>query len=154
MLPTESPSADEPAQMPKGADRMALNPDEADEEQTDRRSLWRLLPVLAAIIIAIIVLLLLRDCGGARGGASGSRTRSIERVQGMEPVAGVISLWVKGDADVTRVLATAGVRAGEKLDLGGGRYVVDVPQGSENAAVAALKKTAGVYDAGRVFEKE
>ncbi len=125
-----------------------------EERRSDRRSLWRLLPVLIAIVVVIIVLLLLRDCGGANRVSGGTGTKSIEDVKGLEPLPGAVSLWVTSDAKVAEVLAAAGVDAAESIDLGGGRYVLDVAPGSEAAAIAALKKTPGVNDAGRVFQAE
>lgn len=134
---------------PAGYDQAELE----DEARSQKRSLWSLLPVLLAIIIAIVALLLLRDCAATAGRDGDENRKTIEDVSGMEPVAGVVSLWIEQDADVDEVLAAAGVSADDRIDLGDGRFVLDVAPGSESGAVTALEKTPGVNDAGRVFEQ-
>jgi len=147
-----TPLTDEPSQAaagPQGYEPADLE----DEEPTRRRSLWGLVPVLVAIAIIIIVLLLLRDCAGTQSPDDDGRGKTIEDISGLTPVEGVISLWIDEGADIDEVLAAAGVTAEADIDLGGGRHVLDVAAGSEKTAIAALERTPGVNDAGRVFEE-
>ncbi|MDZ4170272.1 MAG: hypothetical protein U1E26_11560 [Coriobacteriia bacterium] len=141
---------------PETPDPIAEPYDPADpdaEEQRPKRSLWGLVLTILGIIAIILLLLLLRDCGGADSGASDDGDKVIVRVSGLEPVDGVISIWITQDADINEVLAAAEVRSTNILDMGDGRYVVETGRGSEAKVIAAIKRTAGVNDAGRVFER-
>lgn len=124
-----------------------------DEEQRPRRSLYGLVLMIVAVVVIIVILLLLRNCGGADSGAETGGDKVIVRVAGLEPVDGVVSVWISEDVAIADVLASAGVRSESVLNMGGGRYVVETGRGSEARAIAAIKRTAGVNDAGRVFQR-
>lgn len=127
--------------------------EQVEQEQKKRRSLWGLFGIVGLIIIVIIILLLLRNCGG--GGTQGSEAggRTIEPVENHQPSEGVISVWISDEVDIDAALGTAGVESSGRVDMGEGRFVVDVPAGTEDSAVKALADVRGVYDAGRVYER-
>lgn len=127
--------------------------EEIEESERPRRSLWGLVAIITVAAVVIIVLMLLRDCGGVRSAVSQLGGKSIESVEGSKPMEGAVSLWVTEDANLDEVLSSAGVNPTGRLDLGGGRWVVDVAPGTEERAAAALVKQSGVYDAGRVYER-
>jgi hypothetical protein len=141
-------------QMPDRSEAELLASEELDEDDDSRRrSLFGLIPIIVVIVVVIIVLMLLRDCGG--GGTTGGEQggRSIMPVEGYTPVPGVISLWMKKDADVGTALATVNISSSGRIELGNGHYVVEVASGTEDRAVAALKAVPSVVDAGRVYEE-
>lgn len=125
-----------------------------DEEEAggDRKSLWGLISLILTAVLIILILLLLRSCdiSGRGGDERGSRT--IEPVLGSDPVDGMLSVWISENATVSKVLRDGGVSSSGAIDMGDGHWVVSVPAGSERAGVDKLKKTAGVVDAGLVFE--
>ena len=55
-------------------------------------------------------------------------------------------------SQVREALTGAGVVASDKLALGGGRYIIQVPKGTEDAAAEALASQRGVFDAGLVYD--
>jgi len=141
--PPVSPVGD-PAQQPVS--------EPADDGSGDRRSLWGLLAIIAVIIILILLFLMLRGCGGESGeGDKDTGGKEIVPVTGLLAVPGSVSVWVAEGTEVSAVLTLAGVSGGSITNMGGGRFVVTVPNGAEDAAVDRLKETEGVYDAGRVF---
>lgn len=123
-----------------------------EQEPRRRRGLMGLVSLLLSILLIIIVLMLLRGCGvSTSGGDDSGRTRTIEPVLGSDEVAGLVSVWLGQGADIDEVLARAGVSAAGKTQVEQGYYVVEVATGTEQEAVAALKRTGGVVDAGLVF---
>lgn len=125
---------------------------EEDEEQ-EKRGSRGLVAVVLAVVIVIIVLLLLRDCGGAESGRPSAGKKTIESVSGMQPAKALVSVWISDKTNIDGALAAAKVSSSDLIDLGGGRYVISVPKGSEDGAVKRLCDTAGVYDAGLVYER-
>lgn len=124
--------------------------DEYEGAERPRRSLALPLAVIAVVIIAWP---LMQSFGGGSSDGAGSRDGyTIEAVEGHEPVEGAVSVWVAAGASIDAVLADAGISAKGRIDLGEGRWVVDVEPGSEVKAVQALSKTEGVHDAGRVYQ--
>lgn len=124
------------------------------EENKSRRDILGPAGIVVLVLIVIFVILLLRDCGaGADSGGGRGGAKTIERVEGMEPVAGAISVWISSDTSIDRAVAGAGVNAGEMTSLGQGRYLVEVEEGSEATAIRSLKAQSGVHDAGRVYDE-
>lgn len=128
----------------------ALYDEDGEGGRRSRGLIW----ILLAIAIVIIVLLLLRDCGGHKQDTAASGKKSIESVSGMQPSDGLVSVWISNDTNLDAALGGAGVNASDRIDLGGGRYVVSVENGAEDSAVKKLTATEGVYDAGRVYERK
>jgi hypothetical protein len=73
-------------------------------------------------------------------------------VDGSQPLDGKISVWIAPDARIAQFLSTDGLD-GAVVDMGGGRYVIELPTGSEVENVRKVRDTEGVYDAGRVFDE-
>jgi len=145
--PASQPPTDQtayPAQEPA--------PDPTGDGTGDRRTLWGLFAIIAVIVILILVFLMLRGCGGASSESDkDTGGKEIVPVTGLLAVPGSVSVWVADGADVSAVLTLAGVSGSNVTNMGGGRFVVTVPNGAEDAAVDRLKAIEGVYDAGRVF---
>lgn len=114
----------------------------------------RLVSLVLILIAALLIVLLMLDMWGPTGSESRVNRRSIETVPGKRPIAGTIAVWVEGDSRVEDVLADAGVSHGDLTDLGQGRYVVEVTEGTEVQAVRTLKGRPGVSDAGYVFDPD
>lgn len=119
----------------------------------DRRTLWGALGVAAVLVIVILVLLLIPRCGSDPAGDGSGSGKTIESVQGFDPVEGLVSVWISAETDIGTALSAAGVSANGTIDTGDGRWVVQVTPGGEQAASAALKRTRGVYDAGLVYRQ-
>lgn len=124
------------------------------QKQEPKRSLWGLLGIVVLVIIVILVLLLLRDCGrsGKDDAATGGKT--IEIVEGLDPVPGIISVWIKPGAKIEQVVSAAKVDGDDFIDMGGGRFVVQVPKGQEESSAGSIAKLDSVYDAGLVYSQE
>lgn len=126
---------------------------ETDEETgRSRRSLWGLISLILTVVLIILILLLLRSCDISGRGGDEQGTRTIEPVLGSDPVEGMLSVWIGENTTVSKVLRDAGVSSSGAIDMGDGHWVVSVPAGSERTGVDALKKAAGVVDAGLVYE--
>ncbi|NTU70686.1 MAG: hypothetical protein HGB10_02530 [Coriobacteriia bacterium] len=124
-----------------------------EEEKKPRRSLLGIIVAIIAIVVIILVLLMLRDCSSMFSGASKrSGAQQIVPVEGKTPLDGSISVWLEAGADVQRALSDARISSSEIIDMGGGRFVVTVPAGSEVDSVERLKKVEGVADSGRVYQ--
>lgn len=128
-------------------------PEDVEEAQEPRRSLWGLVAIITVVIVIIIVLLQLRRCGSASGDASERAGKTIEAVKGHDTVDGAVSLWIAEGANVRAVLADAGVTSSGQIDMDKGRWVITVPGGSEKASIGKLSATEGVHDAGYVYER-
>ena len=126
--------------------------EENEESGRDRKSLWGLISLILAIVLIILILLLLRSCAISGRGGDEQGSRTIEPVLGSDPVDGMLSVWISENATVSKVLRDAGVSSSGAIDMGDGHWVVSVPAGSEQPGVERLKNTAGVVDAGLVFE--
>lgn len=124
---------------------------EGAPQQQPRRGLWGLLGIIALVVLVILLLLMLRDCGGGSGADEGS-VKTIEDVRGLSPVSGAVSLWVKPEAEIEKVLLLANAAEAEFLDMGEGRYVLQVPEGSEQEIADRLAELENVYDAGLVYQ--
>lgn len=127
--------------------------EEIEEAQEPQRSLWGLLALVIAVVVVVVVLLMLRGCGGSSALSASRAGKTIEAVKGHDPVSGSVSLWVAEGKSVDTVLRAADVEAGGRLNLGEGRWVVDVAPGTEARAIKALGRQEGVHDAGRVYER-
>jgi len=122
-------------------------------EAKPKRDVPSIIGTVILIAIVVLVLFLLKDCFGGGGvPEGGSGAKSIERVQGLEPVSGSVSLWISRDTSLKNALEGAGVRALDTISLGEGRYIVQVREGTETKAVRALRTQPGVFDAGRVYD--
>jgi len=128
---------------------------EDSSSDSDRRSLIAVLAVAVTIVVIVLVLLLLRGCDSILSSANrGSAANQIVPVAGEPPVDGAVSIWVATGTDLELVLSEAGVNRSGIVDMGGGRFVVEVPVGTEIAAVRRLKENPSVYDAGRVYAED
>jgi ABC-type cobalt transport system substrate-binding protein len=134
---------DEPVQDPQN---------QPDDGNPNRRSLIGLLAVIAVIIILVLMLLLLRSCdSGKKDGGADKGGKEIVAVEGFKAVPGQVSVWVTQGGNVATILTLANLRDAAVTNMGGGRYIVAVPAGTEAAAIKALRSAGGVYDAGEVF---
>lgn len=130
-------------------------PEESTHDIGDRRSLITVLTGAIIIFIVVLVLLTVRGCGSILNTANrGSATNQIVPVPGRSPVDGSISLWVATGTEVNAALAAASVDHSDIVNMGGGRYVIKVPVGTEAEAARRLREIEGVYDAGRVYATE
>ena len=122
-----------------------------DRAQSNRGMLG-LIGVVIVIVIVVLILLLFRGFGaGADTGAGGTGGKKIVPVEGLTADPGIVSAWVKPGGDISAILRVAGLENSSITDLGGGRYVISVPPGSEDTVVRILADVNGVYDAGRVY---
>lgn len=126
--------------------------DETDDDGKNRRSLYSVIVATIVIVIIILVLLLLRGCGTTNGsGRTSSGSKTITSVDGLKPEPGAISVWVTEGTNIDSLLRLGDIRSSDVVNMGGGRFVVVVPKGSENVAMRKLAKVAGVIDTGRVY---
>ena len=126
-----------------------------DDRARSNRGMLGLVGVILVIVVVALMLLLFRGCDtSASGGAGASGGKEIVPVAGLTPQAGVVSAWVAADGDISSVLRIAGLEDSTITDMGGGRYVVTVPMGTEESVVRILSGLNGVYDAGRVYGAE
>jgi hypothetical protein len=124
-------------------------------KDSDRRSLILVLAVAVTIVVIVLVLLMLRGCDSVLNSANRrSSTKQIVPVTGQPPVDGSVSIWVAAGTDLDRVLSGAGVNRTGVVDMGGGRFVVEVPPGTEVEVLSRLKDNSAVYDAGRVYAED
>ena len=138
---------------------MADQPQEFAPESTDpeprdeRRSFTGVIVTVIAIVLVVLALLLMRSCKPAEEAAAGreSGAKTIESVQGLDPEPGAVSVWVVEGGDINAALSLASVRADDVADMGGGRFVIAVPVGTEAVVVAKLLRTQRVVDAGLVY---
>lgn len=119
---------------------------------SNNRSFFGLFGVLAVIVIVVLILLMLNSCEAASGPDSGdSSGRKIMPVNGLVASPGVISVWVAEGRDINTVISISGLQESAVTSMGGGRYVVTVPAGSEETLIKILADNENVYDAGRVY---
>jgi hypothetical protein len=136
-------TADEPLGTPEPAEQPKAEP---------RRTLWGVLLIILIIALVIFLLLLLRSCGGEAEGQGQQGGKSIEALPTANPVDGAVSVWIDGSVPIKRVLSNAHVVAIRIINMGRGRYVVDVVQPPPGRAARAIARQRGVYDAGLVYE--
>ncbi len=117
------------------------------------REVLSLVGVALAVVAVVLALMLFGGFGSAtvRGGGSTNRGKKIVPVEGLNAAPGVVSAWVAQGGDLSAVLRVAGLENSTITDLGGGRYVISVPAGTEDTVVRILADVDGVYDAGRVY---
>jgi len=128
---------------------------EDSREEPDRRSLMIVLAVAVTVFVIVLVLLMLRGCDSVLSSANRrSATNQIVPVAGQPPVDGAVSIWIAAGTDLQESLSKAGVNHSGIVDMGGGRFVVDVPVGTEVDAMRRLRDVPNVYDAGRVYADE
>ncbi|HET6351222.1 MAG TPA: hypothetical protein VFG89_03700 [Coriobacteriia bacterium] len=106
---------------------------------------------LILILVAGALILFLRGCPAPGSVSTSEGDKAIEGVSGKSPLEGSISVWIDGKHSIGGVLAKARVSSNGKVSLGKGRWVVSVDAGTEESAVRKLHVTAGVVDAGRVY---
>jgi ABC-type cobalt transport system substrate-binding protein len=130
-----------------------LETESAEEpESKDRRSLLGVIVAVIVIVIIVLVLLMLRSCdSGKNAGETKVGGKTIESVEGLPAKPGAISIWLAETSTIDNVLNAASIRSGDVVNVGGGRYVVTVPEGTETDMIARAKKVDGVLDAGRVY---
>lgn len=148
--PAEHPAPEE-APLRSSADQAA-----GPEETARRRDrLWALLAGAVVVILVILFLLLLPRCAASNDPeASNPQGKEIVAVPPLDPMDGVVSVWVKPDTTIDEVLKKAAVSTDDSVDMGDGRFIITVPKGSEADAVSRLKASQGIYDAGRVYGEE
>ena len=118
------------------------------------RGMLGLLGVLVVVVVVVLMLLLFRGFGADTGnGAGASGGKRIVPVVGLTANPGFVSAWVEPGGNVSAVLKVAGLENSNITDMGGGRYVISVPVGTEDTVVRILAEIDGVYDAGRVYGK-
>lgn len=147
--------AEQPA--PEAAPLQASAAQEPDPEETARKRdrLWALLAGAVVVLLVILFLLLLPRCAASDDpDASNPQGKEIVSVPPLDPMDGVVSVWVKPDTTIGEVLKKAAVSTDDSVDMGGGRYIITVPKGSEPDAVGRLKASQGIYDAGRVYGEQ
>jgi ABC-type cobalt transport system substrate-binding protein len=111
-----------------------------------------LVGVVIVIVVVVLILLLFRGFGtAAKSGAGATGGKKIVPVEGLTADPGIVSAWVAPGGDVSSILRVAGLESSTITDLGGGRYVISVPAGTEDTVVRILAEVDGVYDAGRVY---
>lgn len=126
---------------------------EGGDEQQPTKRLGSLLATLALVVVIIFIILMLRSCGekaSGEGSATGGKT--IEAVEGYVPVDGAVSVWISESSKIDDVISVAGVKATDYVDMGGGKYILDVTPGTEDEVINALQQIKGCYDAGKVYE--
>jgi len=112
-----------------------------------------LVGVILVMVIVLLALLMFRGCDlGAGRDNTDSSGKEIVPVGKLKPDAGLVSAWVQQGTNVSGVLKVAGLENSTITDMGGGRYVISVPAGTEDAVVRILSQTKGVYDAGLVYD--
>lgn len=125
---------------------------EPENEPEDHRSLRRAIIPVIVVVVIVLVFLLLRGCDSSqKNGTVTAGKKTIVSVDGLPAQAGTVSAWLAESSDIDTVLQSAAVTAGDVVNMGGGRYIVVVPEGTESAVVARLQKIDGVVDAGRVY---
>ena len=136
--------ADEPIREP----RAQTDPDSA----RSNRATLGLVGIILVIVIVFLILLMFRGCDtGTNSGGSSGGGKEIVPVAGLSADPGVVSAWVAQGGDLSAVLRVAGLENSNITDMGGGRYVISVPVGTEDSVVRILAGIQGVYDAGRVY---
>lgn len=126
--------------------------DELKSEPRGHRVFFGNMAILFAIVVLVLVLQMLRGCDAAKGSTrTKSGNRSITAVDGLSPERGVVSLWLNDGIAARPVLDAAGISTTGIVDMGGGRYVVTVPEGTEVRAIERLAVTNGVVDSGLVY---
>lgn len=118
---------------------------------TKRWSPSTLAVVAAVTVIVILVLAMLGLDNLGAGGAGGSAGKVIVPAAGHPVESGSVSVWLKPGSNVRTVLQTAGLDSSAVVDMGGDRFVVSLPAGSETSAIARLHKVSSVIDAGNVY---
>lgn len=138
-------------------DGLTVRSDEERDERAPerrRRALYGVAVLVLLVVLVLVLLMLPRCSGSSQGGAGSDRNRRIIAVPDTDAEAGVVSVWIEEDRDIEAVLGEAGLSGADALDMGGGRFVVDVGTGTERESVRALRECDGVYDAGFVFPEE
>lgn len=128
---------------------------EPENEFEDRRSLRRVIVPVIVIVVIVLVFLLLRSCDSKQADSSTTPgKKTIVSVDGLPAQTGTVSVWVSESSDIDTVLQSAAADADDVVNMGGGRYIAVVPNGTESAVIARLHKVDGVVDAGRVYRSE
>jgi hypothetical protein len=123
-----------------------------NDRARSNRGMLGLVGVIIVIVVVALMLLLFRGCDTSAGRAGGtSGNKEIVPVNGLTADPGVVSAWVAPGSDINSVLRVAGLEDSTITDMGGGRYVISVPPGTEDTVVRILVELKGVYDAGRVY---
>jgi len=136
--------ADEPVREPQAH----TDPDRA----RSNRGMLGLVGVVLVIVVVALMLLMIRGCdNGAIGGSGSNGKKEIVPVTGLPAAPGIVSAWVAPDSDISSVARIAGLESSAITDMGGGRYTITVPEGTEDTVVRILVGAKGVYDAGRVY---
>lgn len=124
---------------------------DSDRARTNRGMLG-LVGIILVIVLVVLMLLMIRGCdiGASRDtGAAGGK--EIVPVEGLIADPGVVSVWVAEGTDISVVLRVGGLENSSITDMGGGRFVITVPPGTEDTVVRILAEVKGVYDAGLVY---
>jgi len=124
-----------------------------DDRVRSGRGMLGLVGVMLVIVIVVLMLLMLQSCDTTENRDAGSGgTKQIVPVTGLSANPGLVSAWVATDGNVSDVLKVAGLEDASITDMGGGRFVISVPLGTEDTVVRILAGVKGVYDAGRVYD--
>jgi len=125
----------------------------SDDRGRSSRGMLGLIGIMLVIVIVVLMLLMLQSCDTAANRDAGSGgAKQIVPVTGLSADPSLVSAWVTPDGDISDVLKVAGLEDASITDMGGGRYVISVPLGTEDTVVRILAGVKGVYDAGRVYD--
>lgn len=128
----------------------------AQNDSTRVKSSRGMLELLGVILVLVVVALLLLMSRGFKTGESQSTVtgggKQIVPIAGLTADSGIVSAWVSDDVDITAALRIAGLEDSTITDMGGGRYVISVPVGTEETVVRVLGNIDGVHDAGLVYD--
>jgi hypothetical protein len=117
------------------------------------RGMLGLVGIILVIVIVVLMLLMFRGCDtGSRRDTGSGGGKEIVPVAGLVAAPGVVSAWVAQGTDISSALRVAGLEDSTVTDMGGGRYVISVPTGTEDTVIRILAEVEGVHDAGRVYD--
>lgn len=120
---------------------------------TTNRGMLELLGIILVLVVVALLLLMSRGLGADEGrSAVTGGGKQIVPIAGLAADSGVISAWVSDDVDISSALRIAGLEDSTITDMGGGRYVISVPVGTEETVVRVLGNIDGVHDAGLVYD--
>lgn len=144
--------------MPKGGLQVADEPITVPHVPTgpsgarSNRGILGLVGVVIVLVVVALILLMFRGCEAEKNtGSTSGGAKEIVPVAGMAPDPGCVSVWVDGGGDIEAILRIAGLEDSTATSMGGGRYVISVPPGTEESVVRLLAGMNGVHDAGLVY---
>jgi hypothetical protein len=120
---------------------------------SSNRGMLELLGIILVVVVVALLLLMFHgfDAGKSQNAVSSGGKRIVP-VAGLTADPGVVSAWVTDGSDIAAALHVAGLENSKVTDMGGGRYVISVPIGTEETVVRILSDTPSVHDAGLVYD--